>query len=87
MNSTLGQSVLVPLFTIPVQIWHHNMNLIRHVIELLYVAFDTWMYYVMNSVLLVLSFADSVLDTIAYVLYEYQVMASFLKISIYNNIN
>lgn len=41
----------------------------------------------MNSVLLVLSFADSVLDTIAYVLYEYQVMTSFLKISIHNNIN
>lgn len=71
----------------PLHIWVFFVATVSNIMESIWLVLDTWLFYVINCMLLVLSFADAVLDFSDKVTQNFQIMSGIFKHQTYNNIN
>lgn len=72
---------------LPLHFWAAFIATITTVIEYMWLALDTSLYYVMNSMLLVLSLTDAFLEFTDKVTHNVQIISKFFRHQMYNNIN
>lgn len=56
-------------------------------IDQLYLLIDTLIYYIINGIMVMMNFADTITEFSTRVQYNYKIVSSSFKHKMYNNIN
>lgn len=89
MNTTISYISTSPAYvaSLPGRVWAFVVALFVSAIERIWLVLDTGLYYIMNGILMVLSFADALLDFSDRVVQNYELAKKVFKLSMHNSIN